>query len=318
MQLRVRGLTRNLVAVVFWRQGPNGGPSAGPRAVLIRPRVGADAPITTSGVQRIDAAVLDPADDSSDDPETQTVLLDDVMEWKSMRDELIGHVLELSDFPPNELDASAFDAVVARLEETVRELRSQADDLKRREQDAYSSDALAYIEPVETFEFNRRSGLHSRVVDSETIIGLPDSDGPSARVAYFHVDGRPWRPGSAPDIVLPTDTGRLEIRVKSTWPVLMTNSVRPRQIAAATAALEARYMGQSASACYAAYAQRMNLPDEQPIVVHRLVRSVIRLLLNPSTIDHVRFLAPREVKFNDLLRQLNEREPYEAKIRKRK
>jgi len=318
MLRRVRGLTKGLVAVVFWRQTTDGQANGGPRAILIRPLVGSDSKVTTFGVRQITAATLDPTTDTTDDPEDADVLLDDVQAWKARRDGLVGLALELPDFPPNEVEAAAFADVVAQFEQTVGELRRLADDLKHRLQDASSPEALGYLEQIEDSPFNRRSGLRSQEVEGETIIGLPESDEPASQVSYFHVDGRPWRRGSRPDFAFTSDAGEVKIDVKSTWPVPRTKATRPRQIAAAVGALEARYNGEPVSARYSTYARILNLPDEEPIVVHRLVRSVIRLMLNPNTLDHVRFLAPREVNFDNLISHMREQEPFEAKLRKKK
>jgi len=318
MLRRVRGLTKGLVAVVFWRKTPDGQANPGPRAILIRPLVGSDVKVTTFGIRQITAATLDPTTDANDDPEDADALLDDVQAWKTRRDDLVGLALELQDFPPNEVEAAAFADVVARLEQKVGELRRLADDLKHRLQDASSPEALNYLEQKEDFPFNRRSGLHSQEVEGETIIGLPESDEPSSQVSYFHVDGRPWRPGSRPDFLVKGKKGQMTIQIKSAWPVPRTKATRPRQIAAAVGALEARYNGEPVSARYSTYARILNLPDEEPIVVHRLIRSVIRLMLNPRTLDHVHFLAPREVNLDNLISNMREQEPYEAKLRKKK
>jgi hypothetical protein len=318
MLQRVRGLTKGLVAVVFWRHSTDGQANGGPRGILIRPLVGSDNKVTTFGIRQVTAATLDPASDATGDPESADALLDDVQAWKTRRDDLVGLALELPDFPPNEVEAAAFAAVVARFEKTVGELRRLADDLKLRLQDASSPEALGYLEQIEDFPFNRRSGLHSQKVEGEAIIGLPESDKPSSRVGYFHVDGRPWRPGSRPDFAFTSDAGEVKIEIKSMWPVPRTKATRPRQIAAAIGALEARYNGEPVSARYSTYARILNLPDEEPIVVHRLVRSVIRLMLNPNTLDHVRFLAPREVNLDYLISHMHEQEPFEARLRKKK
>jgi len=318
MLQRVRGLTKGLVAVVFWRQTTDGQANGGPRAILIRPLVGSDNKVTTFAVRQITAATLDPTTDATDDPESADVLLDDVQAWKTRRDDLVGLALELTDFPPNEVEAAAFADMVGRFEQKVGELRRFADDLKHRLQDASSPTALGYLEQIEDFPFNRRSGLHSQTVDGRTIIGLPESDEPSAQVGYFHVDGRPWRPGSRPDFTFTSDAGEVEFEIKSTWPVPRTKAIRPRQIAAAIGALEARYNGEPVTARYSTYARILNLPDERPLVVHRLVRSVIRLMLNTNTLEHVRFLAPREVNIYNLLSHMHRQEPFEAKLRKKK
>lgn len=318
MLQRVRGLSKGLVAVVFWRQTADGQANRGPRAILIRPRVGNDTNVTTFGVRQITAATLDPRAETTEDPEDAEALLEDILAWKTMRDELVGFALELPDFPPSEVEATAFGAVVARFEEKIGALRGLADDLKNRLEDASSPEALGYLEQIEDFPFNRRSGLHSQEVEGETIIGLPDSDDPTARVSYFHVDGRPWRPGSRPDFSFTSDAGEVKIEIKSAWPVPLTKATRPRQIAAAIGALEARYNGEPVTARYSTHAHKLKLPDEEPIVVHRLVRSAIRLMLNPNTLNHVRFLAPREVNFGNLVNRIREQEPFEAKLRKKK
>jgi len=162
---------------------------------------------------------------------------------------------------------------------------------------------------TENLILNRRTGLWVDTTHDRKIVALPSQDGvvPSLdpRLLLFDVTHLQNRKSDAPDLTIRKQDGsRLDINVKR-WSVLRdTQAMRPRQISAAIAALEARQKGEHVAGRYAVTAKTLGIPPERPIIVQRLIASVMKLIANPETEILVRFLAPKEVNIDKVIEQL--------------
>jgi len=155
-------------------------------------------------------------------------------------------------------------------------------------------------------KFNRRTGLWVDTTHGRNIIALPSQDGVEPALdpglLLFDVTQRPKAESDAPDFILrKRDGSRLHLHVKR-WSVLRdTRAMRPRQISAAIAALEARQKGEHVAGRYAVTAKTLGIPPEKPIIVQRLIASVMTLISNPETEMLIRFLAPHEVNIDKVI-----------------
>gem|GEM_PF-4278534 len=155
-------------------------------------------------------------------------------------------------------------------------------------------------------KFNRRTGLWVDMTHGRKIVALPSQDGVAPALdpglLSFDVTQRPKAESDAPDLFLrKRDGSRLHLHVKR-WSVLRdTQAMRPRQISAAIAALEARQKGEHVAGRYAVAAKTLGIPPEKPIIVQRLIASVMTLISNPETEMLVRFLAPHEVNIDKVI-----------------
>jgi len=164
---------------------------------------------------------------------------------------------------------------------------------------------------TENLILNRRTGLWVDTTQNRKIVALPSQDGvvPSLdpRLLLFDVTHLQNRKSGAPDLTIRKQDGsRLDIYVKR-WSVLRdTQAMRPRQISAAIAALEARQKGEHVAGRYAVTAKTLGIPPERPIIVQRLIASVMKLIANPETEMLVRFLAPKEVNIDKVIEQVQD------------
>lgn len=154
--------------------------------------------------------------------------------------------------------------------------------------------------------FNRRTGLWVDTTHDRKIVALPSQDGVAPALdpglLLFDVTQRPKAESDAPDFILRKQDGsRLHLHVKR-WSVLRdTLAMRPRQISAAIAALEARQKGGHVAGRYAVTAKTLGISPEKPIIVQRLIASVMTLISNQETEMLVRFLAPHEVNIDKVI-----------------
>jgi len=155
-------------------------------------------------------------------------------------------------------------------------------------------------------KFNRRTGLWVDTTHGRNIVALPSQDGVAPALdpglLLFDVTQRPKAESDAPDFILrKRDGSRLHLHVKR-WSVLRdTRAMRPRQISAAIAALEARQKGEHVAGRYAVTAKTLGIPPEKPIIVQRLIASVMTLISNQETEMLIRFLAPHEVNIDKVI-----------------
>lgn len=158
--------------------------------------------------------------------------------------------------------------------------------------------------------FNRRTGLWVASSNGGDVIALPKRDGVEPRrdpqdFLLFDVTRRPTGERDLPDFILRNQDGsRVDVRVKSF--LRHTVALRPRQMSAAIAALEARQRGDYVAGRYKTTAQELGIPAEKPIIVQRLIASVMRLISEPTTEMLVRFLAPKEVNIDKVIKQVQD------------
>jgi uncharacterized coiled-coil protein SlyX len=169
--------------------------------------------------------------------------------------------------------------------------------------------------------FNRRTGLWVRRTDGREIVALPSRDGveppDDSSLELFDVISSPKADGDTPDFIIRGPHGaKTEVRVKGSSALRRTRATRPRQISAAIAALEARQNGDHIAGRYAVVAKTLGIPPEKPVVVQRLVASVVVLISNPETVALVRFLAPREVGIDKVIERVLTREKPATKTRR--
>jgi hypothetical protein len=169
--------------------------------------------------------------------------------------------------------------------------------------------------------FNKRTGLWLYRMDGREIIALPSRDGveppDDSSLELFDVISSTKANGDTPDFIFRGPRGsKTEVRVKGSSALRRTRATRPRQISAAIAALEARQNGDHIAGRYAVVAKTLGIPPEKPVVVQRLVASVVVLISNPETVALVRFLAPREVGIDKVIERVLTREKPATKTRR--
>ena len=199
---------------------------------------------------------------------------------------------------------------VRRIQQSTAEIITETTQVSPEPKPPLPENRIADLRTA-NLKFNRRTGLWVDTTHGRTIVALPSQDGVAPaldpRLLLFDVTQLPKAESDAPDFILRKRDGyRFHLHVKR-WSVLRdTQAIRPRQISAAIAALEARQRGEHVAGRYAVTAKTLGIPPEKPIIVQRLIASVMTLISNPETEMLIRFLAPHEVNIDKVIKQVQD------------
>jgi hypothetical protein len=321
MRRGTRRLTRAVDAIVYFNEDGRVG-EATPRLVLVRPRTGSQGVVSVFAVHQLTKEMLElqPEDTQNDLVRSDELLDGD--DWLDARNQVVDLALELPDFQPSEFDTSTAAKLLDELIQKVAELRTQLQVVEERAANIDSEEALRYLEPASSLTLHRRTGLYLGIVDGRSVIGLPSHD-PDSRnlipnMALFDRITTEPTDQPEPDFKFTTAKGEdVIVTVKSVWPVRHTKALRPRQMAAAIAALEARHAGEHVAGRYASVASLLGIPREEPVIVQRLISSVVKLLLKQDTADLIAFLAPPDVNITELAANVRASQPQKRKAKRK-